>query len=185
MLNLLNIAIGIPPDLARQQGFEINYKDLLIDTATGIGVDHANKYVHDLTVSLPGIPPELERELTNAGRKVEAPSGMPMEFYMARIQAHMTMPMPDSPLAKMRMMELVHSYQAKMEQAQQMQMMQLQQATQAGASGAGGVQAVPGGANRGPVGGSPAVRPQEQPNGASEGEAGAGLMSLLGGNTGQ
>ncbi len=181
MLNLLNIAIGIPPELARSQGFRVNYKDLLIDTASGIGVDNASKYVEDLTYSLPGIPPELERELCNAGRRIEAPSGQPIEFYQARIQAHLTLPMPNSPLAKLRVMELIHSYQAKLEETQQMQMMQLQQATQ----GAPGAPGVPGGAARGPVGGSAPVRPQEQPNGASEGEAGAGLMSLLGGNTGQ
>jgi len=178
MLNLLNIAIGIPPDLARSQGFRINYKDLLTDTAAGIGVDNSSKYVEDLTVSLPGIPPELERELTNAGRRVDAPAGMPIEFYLARIQAHLALPMPNSPLAKMRAMELIHSYQAQLEAAQQMQLMQAQQA-------AGQAPGVPGGAARGPVGGASPVRPQEQPNGSSEGEAGAGLMSLLGGNTGQ
>jgi hypothetical protein len=178
MLNLLNIGVGIPPELARSQNFRINYKDLFIDTASSIGVDNATKYVEDLTVSLPGIPPELERELTNAGRRVEAPSGMPVEFYMARIEAHLTLPMPNSPLAKLRVMELIRSYQSKLEETQQIQ---LQQAQEAAAQAPG----VPGGTSRGPVGGNTPVRPQEQPLGASEGEAGAGLMSILGGNTGQ
>lgn len=177
MLNLLNIAIGIPPELPRSQGFSINYKDLFIDTAAGL-VDNASKYVTDLTVSLPGIPPEFEAELANAGRKVEAPSGQPIEFYMQRLQAHMMLPVPNSELAKLRRMDLIHSYQRKMEEAQQMQMMEMQQATE-------GAPGVPGGASRGPVGGSSPVRPQEQPSGASEGEAGAGIMSILGGALGQ
>ena len=178
MLNLLNIAVGIPPELQRAQGFKINYKELLTDSAAGIGVENASRYVEDITVSLPGIPPELERELCNAGRKVEAPAGMPIEFYVARIQAHMMLPMPNSELAKLRVMELIHSYQAQIEAQQKIMLMQAQQAQDA----MGGT---PGGADRGPVGGGMPVRPQEQPLGASEGEAGAGLMSQLGGNTGQ
>jgi hypothetical protein len=181
MLNLLNIAVGIPPEIQRAQGFKINYKDLLIDTAAGIGAESATKYVTDLTVSLPGIPPELERELCDAGRQVEAPAGMPIEFYVARIQAHMSLPIPNSPLAKLRIMELIRSYQAQLEAAQQMQLMQMQQAQ----GGPGMMPGTPGGAARGPVGGGMPVRPQEMPNGSSEGEAGAGLMSMLGGNTGQ
>ena len=178
MLNFLNIAIGIPPELARSQGFRVNYKDLLIDTAAGIGVDNSSKYVEDLTISLPGIPPELEEELTAAGRRVEAAAGETMEYHLAHIQAHMTLPMPNSALARMRKMELIHSHQARLEEIQQQQLAAAQQAQEA----AGGV---PGGANRGPVGGSSPVRPQEMPLGQSEGNASQGLMSLLGGNTGQ
>lgn len=178
MLNLLNIAVGIPPEIQKAQGFKINYKDLLTDSAAGIGVENASKYVEDITVSLPGIPPELERELTNAGRVVEAPAGMPIEWYMARIQAHMSLPMPNSQLAKLRAMELIHSYQAQLEAAQQMMLMQMQQAQ-------GAMPGTPGGAARGPVGGGMPVRPQEQPVGSSEGEAGAGILSQIGGNSGQ
>ncbi len=178
MLNLLNIAIGIPPELARSQGFRINYKDLLIDTAAGIGVDNSSKYVEDLTISLPGIPPELEEELTAAGRRVEAAPGETMEYHIAHIQAHMTLPMPNSALARMRKMEHIHSHQARLEELQQQQVLAAQQAQEA----AGGV---PGGASRGPVGGSSPVRPQEMPLGQSEGNAAQGLMSMLGGNTGQ
>jgi len=178
LVNTTNILLGLDPNLARSQGFKIKYKDLIVDTIAGIGVDNSSKYVEDLTVSLPGIPPELERELTNAGRTVEAPSGMPIEFYMSRIQAHLALPMPNSPLARMKAMELIHSYQQKLEEAQQMQLMAMQQA-------AGQPGTVPGGAARGPVGGGAPVRPQEQPSGASEGEAGAGILSQVGGNTGQ
>jgi hypothetical protein len=51
----------------------------------------------------------------------------------------------------------------------------------AGPAGRGAPVAAP----RGPVGGDMPVRPQEMPNGNTEGEAMAGVMSLLGGNTGQ
>lgn len=182
LLNAANILMGVDPNMLRAQGVRINYKDLIVDTIAGIGVENSSKYVEDITVSLPGIPPELERELTNAGRRVEAPSGMPAEFYLARIQAHLAMPVPNSPLAKMRMMELIHSYQAQLEAQQQMALMQAQQNSLVTGS------SVPGGAARGPVGASSPVRPQEQPIGNignTEGQAQAGIMSLLGGNTGQ
>jgi len=185
MLNLLNIAIGIPPEIQKANGFKINYKDLFTDAAAGIGAENASKYVQDLTVSLPGIPPELERELCNAGRQVEAPAGMPPDFYLARIQAHLALPLPNSPLAQLRIMELIRSYQAQLEAAQQLQLMQMQQAMGGQPGQPGMMPGTPGGASRGPVGGGMPVRPQEQPQGASEGEAGAGLMSMLGGNTGQ
>src|SRR5690242_11987824 len=72
MLNLTNIVLGVPPEVWRANGVRPNIKDLIIDTAAGLGVDNATKYIEDLTVSLPGIPPELEEELTAAGRRVEA-----------------------------------------------------------------------------------------------------------------
>jgi hypothetical protein len=185
MLNLTNILMGVDPNLLRSQGIRVNYKDLIVDTAAGLGVENSSKYVEDITVSLPGIPPEMERELTNAGRRVEAPAGMPAEFYIAHIQAHLAMPLPTSPLAKLRAMELIHSYQAQLEATQQIALAQAQQAQQnMPVNGPG----VPGGAARGPVGASSPVRPQEQPIGNvgnTEGQAQAGIMSLLGGNTGQ
>jgi hypothetical protein len=181
MLNLLNIAIGIPPELAKSQGFRINYKDLLIDTAAGIGVDNSSKYVEDITTSLPGIAPELEEELTAAGRRVEAASGETAEFHLAHIEAHMALPMPQSPLARMRKMELIHSHQARLQELQQIEAAKAQEAMEQAPAAPG----VPGGADRGPVGGSSPVRPQEMPLGNTEGEAMAGVMSLLGGNTGQ
>jgi hypothetical protein len=181
MLNLLNLTIGMDPRLAQSQGFRINYKDLLIDTASGIGVDNASKYVEDITTSLPGIAPELEEELTAAGRRVEAASGETMEFHLAHIEAHMALPMPNSPLARMRKMELIHSHQAKLQELQQIEAAKAQEAIQAAPTSPG----TPGGVGRGPVGGDMPVRPQEMPAGNTEGELMAGINSLLGGNTGQ
>ena len=178
MLNLLNIAVGIPPELARTQGFRIKYKEMLIAAANGIGADNASEFVEDITVSLPGIPPELEEELTAAGRRVEAAAGETLEYHLAHIQAHMMLPTPASPLAKMRKMELILSHQARIQELQQIEAMRAQEMSQS----------VPGGANRGPVGGSSGVsspvRPQEMPSGASEGSMGQGLMSMIGGSTG-
>jgi hypothetical protein len=93
----------------------------------------------------------------------------------------MALPMPNSPLARMRKMELIHSHQARLQELQQIEAAKAQEMMEAGAASPG----VPGGASRGPVGGDMPVRPQEMPNGNTEGEAMAGVMSLLGGNTGQ
>jgi len=169
-LNLLNIAIGIPPEVQRSQGFKIKYKELFVDAANGLTDDNAEKYVEDLTVSLPGIPPELEEEFTNAGRPIEAAVGETIEYHLAHIQAHMTMPMPNSELAKLRKMELIRSHQSRIEDLQQQQLLAAQEAAQNPSS-------VPGGADRGPVGGSMPVRPQEQPTYSTEGAASQGILS--------
>jgi len=170
-LNLLNIAIGIPQDVQRSQGFRIKYKELFVDAANGLTDDNAEKYVEDLTVSLPGIPPELEEEFTNAGRPIEAAVGETIQYHLAHIQAHMAMPMPGSELAKLRKMELIRSHQSRIEDLQQQQLLAAQEA-QEQTSG------VPGGTNRGPVGGvTPPVRPQEAPQYNTEGAASQGILS--------
>jgi len=178
MLNLLNIGVGIPPEVQRAQGFKIKYKELFMAAANGIGADDAGKYVEDITVSLPGIPPELEEELTAAGRTVEAAAGESIEYHLAHIQAHMILPTPNSALAKMRKMELIHSHQARINELQQIQAAQAQEAM-------ANPGATPGGANRGPVGGAMPIRPQEMPAGNTEGAASQGIMSQEGGSTGQ
>lgn len=172
-LNLLNIAVGIPPEVQRAQGFKIKYKDLFVDAANGLTDDNAEKYIEELNVSLPGIPPELEEELTNAGHAVEAAVGETIQYHLAHIQAHLAYPMPNSELAKLRKMDLIKSHQARINDLQQQALLEAQAA-------AGNPSATPGGANRGPVGGQMPVRPQEQPQYATEGNASQGILSQVG-----
>lgn len=165
-LNMLNIALGVDPNLTLQQGFMIDLKYLIKGAAIAIGADDADKIVKDVTQTLPGVPPELEYELAIAGRTVVASPLEPAESHMAKIEALMAMPVPETEFARIKLQELIASHFAAVQQMQQ---------AQAG---------VPGGAGRGPVGGGAAqapVRPQEQPQYANEGAAAQGIMSEVGG----
>ncbi len=169
-LNMLNIALGVDPQLTISQGFQIDLKYLIKGAAIAIGADDADKIVKDVTQSLPGVPPEMEYELAIAGRTVMASPLEPAELHMLKIQALMAMPVPETEFARVKVQELIASHFAAIQQAQ------------AALAAEGGV---PGGEARGPVGGGTPVRPQEQPQNPTEGDAMGGLMSLLGGNTGQ
>ena len=168
-LNMLNIALGVDPQLTLQQGFMIDLKYLIKGAAVAIGADDSDKIVKDVTQGLPGIPAEMEYELAISGRSVVAsPLELP-EDHARKIQILMNLPMPQTEFAQMKLKELIASHYAVLNQLQA-QMMQQQ---------AGG--GVPGGAQRGPVGGGTPVRPQEQPAGATPADQLKGLLSQAGG----
>jgi len=172
-LNLLNMALGIDPQLTLQQGFRIDLKHIIKKAAMAIGADEADKIVQDVTQTLPGVPAEMEYELVIAGRTVIASPLEPPEMHMAKIDALMALPIPQTDYAKTKLMGLITSHYAAAQQA-----MAMQQSQQGGG--------VPGGADRGPVGGgpsplSPPVRPQEQPQIGGDAEAAQGLFSQVGG----
>ncbi|MFA6082640.1 MAG: hypothetical protein WC773_04525 [Patescibacteria group bacterium] len=168
-LNMLNIALGVDPQITLQQGFVIDLKYLLKGAAIAIGADDADKIIKDVTQTLPGVPAELEYELVLSGRSVFASPLEPVESHMQKIQILMALPMPETEFAQIKLKELIASHMAVANQIQ-MQMMQA-------AQGGGGT---PGGTARGPVGGPP-VRPQEQPIAENVGEAVKGIMSQIGG----
>jgi hypothetical protein len=168
-LNLLNMALGVDPNLTLQQGFLIDLKHVVKGAASAIGAEDADKIIKDVTQALPGVPAEFEYELAIAGRSVVASPLEPAEVHMAKIEALMNMPVPQTEFARIKVQELIASHYAAMQQSQ----MQMQ--AQAGGPVAG----------HGPIGGpagqasqagSP-VRPQEQPMLANEGAAASGLLS--------
>jgi hypothetical protein len=163
-LNMLNMALGVDPQLTLQQGFLIDLKHIIKGAAAAIGADDADKIIKDVTQALPGVPAEFEYELAIAGRTVVASPLEPPESHMAKIQALMSFPVPETQFAQIKVQELIASHFAAMQQAQMAAMQQ---------NGAAGV---PGGAARGPVGGSAPIRPQEQPQMANEGAAASGLF---------
>lgn len=173
-LNMLNMALGVDPQVTLQQGFLIDLKYLIKGAASAIGADDADKIVKDVTQALPGVPAELEYELVIAGRTVVASPLESPDQHMSKIQALMAFPVPQTEYAQVKLRELIASHFHAAQQAQAMMMQQQDNA-------AGGV---PGGANRGPVGGggqqSP-IRPQEMPQYANEGAASQGMMSQANG----
>jgi len=175
-LNLLNMALGVDPAVTRAQGFEIDLKHIIKKAAMAIGADEAEKIVKDITQSMPGVPAEMEYELVLAGREVKASPFEPPEVHMAKIQALMAFPMPSTEFGKLRLQDLIMSHYQEAAKAQQQAM-----EAQAGVEAPGG--------NHGPESGptmyGPPVRPQEQPVGNTEGAAGQGLFSQIGGSTGQ
>jgi hypothetical protein len=175
-LNLLNMALGVPPELTLQQGFRINLKHLITKAALAIGAEETENLIEDVTQALPGVPAEMEYELVIAGRQVVASPLEAPDVHMAKVQALMNFPMPESDYAKAKLMELIASHYSAAMQAQAM----LQPEAAAAPGG------VPGGAARGPVGGgpgemSPPVRPQEQPQQSTDATAAQGLLSQVGG----
>jgi hypothetical protein len=172
-LNMLNIALGVDPQLTLQQGFMIDLKYLIKGAAIAIGADDSDKIVKDVTQGLPGIPAELEYELAISGRSVVAsPLELP-EDHARKIQILMALPMPQTEFAQMKLKELIASHYAVLNQLQAQMMAQ-----QTGQT--------PGGAQRGPVGGDmmgggTPVRPQEQPQGGTPADALKGLLSQVGG----
>lgn len=178
-LNFLNIAVGIPPQLTEQQGFRINYKHLVKMVYTGTGLPDVDAIIEDIVYSLPGIPPEMEYELLEAGRKVDASPVDTPENHALHIRAHMQYNPPTN-LARVRLQEHIASHMQAMQEAQ----MKQQAMVQAAMSGKGGP--VAGQAADAAMGaiGSPAVRPQEQPTYAQEGNASQGIGSQMGGSSG-
>jgi len=170
-LNMLNIALGVDPQLTLQQGFMIDLKYLIKGAAIAIGADDSDKIVKDVTQGLPGIPAELEYELAISGRSVVASPLEPIEDHARKIQILMALPLPQTEFAQMKLKELIASHYTVLNQLQAQMMAQQQ-----GGEGGG----VPGGANRGPVGGGTPVRTQEQPQGASPADALKGLLSQIG-----
>jgi len=170
-LNMLNIALGVDPQLTLQQGFMIDLKYLIKGAAIAIGADDSDKIVKDVTQGLPGIPAELEYELAISGRSVVASPLESPEDHVRKIQILMALPIPQTEYAQMKLKELIASHYAVLNQLQAQMMAQQQ----------GGV---PGGAQRGPVGGvggGTPVRPQEQPQGGNPADALKGLLSQTGG----
>lgn len=174
-LNFFNIAVGIPPQLTEAQGFRINYKQLVKNVYSGLGLPGVDEIIEDLVTSIPGIPPSMEVEQIEAGRKVIASNQDTPQNHMEHIREHMLY-QPKSELARVRMHEHIASH---MQALQQYEMQQQAMMAETGANSG-----VPGGAARGPVGGmsmqSP-VRPQEQPQYANEGNASQGIMSQMNG----
>ena len=176
-LNLLNMALGVDPQITRAQGFEIDLKHIIKKAAMAIGADESEKIVRDITQSMPGVPAEMEYELVIAGRMVTASPFEPPEVHMAKIQALMAFPMPGSDFAKLKLQDLIMSHYQMAAQAQQ-QALAAQQESAGGPTG--GPTTTPGATIYGPP-----IRPQEQPTTATEGAAGQGLFSQIGGSTGQ
>jgi hypothetical protein len=172
-LNWFNITMGIPDQATVAQGFRINRKEAIMRVADALGMENPDRLVEDITQSVPGIPPELETSLILAGRKVVASPLDPPELQWLHIQTHQHFRAPNQ-LAQMRMQEHIASHFANLQQAQA----QAQAAMQQGGGPAGGPAPQPQAQLQPP---QPA---QEQPAGASEGEAGAGLLSQIGGSTG-
>ena len=183
-LNFLNIAVGIPPQLTEQQGFRINYKHLVKMVYTGTGLPDVDSIIEDIVYSLPGIPPEMEYELLESGRKVDASPVDTSENHSLHIRAHMAYN-PPTELARVRVQEHIASHMQAMQKAQMMEKAIAEQA--AGSAAPGGPQAAQNvmgqlGAMLG--GGGTPVRPQEQPAYDTEGAASQGIGSQMGGSTG-
>lgn len=173
-LNWFNITMGIPDQATVAQGFRINRKEAIMRVADALGMENPDRLVEDITQSVPGIPPEIETSLILAGRKVVASPLDPPELQWLHIQAHQHFRAPNQ-LAQIRMQEHIASHFANL-QAFQAQM-QAQMAKGGGPSG--------GPAPQPQAAMHPPLPAQEQPKGASEGEQGAGLLSQVGGATGQ
>jgi len=167
-LNFLNIAVKIPPELPQQQGFRINYKDMLKNVYAGMGLPGVDDIVQEVSMSLPGIPVEYEQQLMEAGRVVEASPVDTPENHQAHLQAHLAYQAP-SELARVRMQEHIASHFAAVQQMDMKQRAMMQEAGVADSAMGPGPQAQPG------------LSAQEQPQYAEEGAASQGIMSLLGG----
>jgi hypothetical protein len=167
-LNFFNIAIGIPPQLTEAQGFRINYKQLVKNVYSGLGLPGVDDIIEDLVSSIPGIPPSMEVEQIEAGRKVVASNQDTPQNHMEHIKQHMLYA-PKSELARVRMHEHIASH---MQALQQYEMQQQAVMAKAGAA--------PGMGQTGPTGGPP-LRPQEQPTYATDGAASQGILSQLNG----
>jgi hypothetical protein len=164
LINFFNIVVKIPPQMTQQQGFSIDFKEIVRDIYSGLGLPNTDRVIRDVTSAMPGIPPEFEQELIDAGRAVYAsPVDLP-ENHQAHLHAHM-MYRPKSELSRVRMMEHIANHYQAMQQGQAM----LQAMTQGqgkGAPGSGMVQA--------------GDRPQEQPQTSNESDALSGVLSQLG-----
>lgn len=171
-LNFLNIAIGIPPQLTEAQGFRINYKQLVKNVYAGMGLPGVDEIIEDLVTSIPGIPPSMEVEQIEAGRKVIASNQDTPQNHMQHIQEHMLY-QPPTELARVRMHEHIATHMQALQEYEMKQAAMI--AEGAGATG------VPGGAARGPVGGGSPVRPQEQPAYSNEGATSQGILSQISG----
>ena len=181
LINFFNIAVQIPPQLTMQQGFQIGFKEIIKDIYSGLGLANTDRVIIDMMNALPGIPPEFEQELMDAGRAVIAsPMDTPAN-HQAHLMAHMQH-YPASELARVRLMEHVASHYQAMQQAAMMQQ-QMANGGQAPAQPGGGQQGMPGGqpGQQGPV--QAGARPQEQPQG-NPADALKGLLSQLGGENG-
>jgi len=183
-LNFLNIAIGIPPQLTEQQGFRVNYKHLIKMVYTGTGLPDVDNIIEDIVYSLPGIPPEMEYELMNAGRRVEASPMDTSENHSLHIRAHMAYE-PPTDLAKVRLQEHIASHMRGMQKAQAMEQAVAEQvAGNTAPNGPQAAQDVMGQLGAMLGGGGTPLRPQEQPTYANEGAASQGIGSQMGGATG-
>lgn len=184
-LNFLNIAVGIPPQLTEQQGFRINYKHLVKMVYTGTGLPDVDNIIEDVIYSLPGIPPEMEYELLEAGRKVDASPMDTPEDHALHIRAHMAYD-PPTELARVRLQEHIASHMMAMQKAQMMQQAMVEQVAQMGNPNANpqAAQMAMGQIGQPGLGGSP-IAPQEQPRYDQEGSAAQGIGSQIGGSTGQ
>lgn len=173
LLNFYNIASKTPPQVTQQQGFTINFKEIIKDIYGGLGLENTDRVIQDTTIAVPGIPPEFENELLDAGRTVVAsPYDLPAN-HQAHIQAHM-MHKPKSELARVRMMEHIASHYQAIQQAQ----MQMEAMVNAGsANGKGG----PGTALQQPGTPGIGVRPQEQPQSEEPSDGLAGVLAQAGG----
>lgn len=175
-LNFLNIAVGVDPNLASSQGFRINLKKLIKDVYAGLGLPDVEDIVQDITYSLPGIPPDMETTLLEAGQRVVASPVDNPQNHQAHLQAHM-MYQPKTELARVRMQEHIASHLQAMHEAEmKAQMMMQEGGMPQGGSTQGMAQ---GGMMMGSQGGAP-LRPQEQPQYSNEGAAGQGILSQVG-----
>lgn len=175
LLNFFNIAVSVPPQVTQQQGFQINLKEVIRDIYQGLGLPNTDRVIIDLMSSLPGIPPEFEQELMDAGRAVTAsPVDLPANHEM-HLQIHMQYH-PKSELARVRLMEHIASHYQAMQQAQM-----LLQATnpQLGKGGPGTAMQGIGGQDM--TGG---LRPQEQMQGDPASMMN-GIMNQIGGMGGE
>ena len=183
-LNFLNIAIGIPPEMTEQQGFRVNYKHLIKMVYTGTGLPDVDNIIEDIVYSLPGIPPEMEYELLEAGRKVDASPVDTAENHSLHIRAHMAYN-PPTELARVRLQEHMASHMQAMQKAQMMEKAMAEQAAQnTTPNGPQAAQDVMGQLGAMFGGGGTPVRPQEQPAYDNEGAASQGIGSQMGGSTG-
>ena len=189
-LNFLNIAAGIPPELTEQQGFRINFKHLIKMVYTGTGLPDVDNIIEDIVYSLPGIPPEMEYELLEAGRKVDASPVDTPENHALHIRAHMSYE-PPTDLARVRLQEHIASHMMAMQKAQMLEQAMQEQAAQALSGGQTPGQPGPmaadqliGGIAQQLQGGGTPIRPQEQPQYAQEGAASQGIGSQMGGASG-
>lgn len=178
-LNFLNIAVRTPTELLRQQGIGLNYKQLFRMVYAGMGLPGVDDVIFDLVQSLPGIPPELETQLIEAGRMVEASPLDTPENHELHLQAHMQY-QPPSELARLRMQEHIASHFMALQQ-QDMQMRAQLQAQTAGGGGMaeGALGLMTGRSSRGPAP-EPGLRPQEQPQYETEGATMQGIGSQEG-----
>ena len=174
-LNMLNIALGVDPQLTLQQGFMIDLKYLIKGAAIAIGADDADKIIKDVAQGLPGIPAELEYELAISGRSVVASPLEPLEVHQQKIQILMALPLPQTDFAQVKIKELIASHFAVANQLQSQMIAQVQQGGQGSGPTGGGMMPTPTAGPQSPV------RPQEQPQNANPGDELKGLLSQISG----